>query len=65
MKLKKENKNKKQLHILNKNHHTTKIITHSIWLKIRKKKWSYVVLNLGKNFNMWSITFTLKKKEFD
>ena len=38
MKLKKENKNKKQLHILNKNHHTTKITTLSILLKLEEKK---------------------------
>ena len=31
------NKNKNQSHILNKNHHTTKITTRSILLKIRKK----------------------------
>ena len=31
-------KKKNQLHILNKNHHTTNITTHSILLKIRKKK---------------------------
>ena len=37
MKLKK-NKNKKQLHILNKNHHTTKITTLSILLKLEEKK---------------------------
>ena len=38
MKLKKENKNKKQLHILNKNHHTTKITALSILLKLEEKK---------------------------
>ena len=31
-------KKKKQSNILNKNHHITKITTHSILLKIRKKK---------------------------
>ena len=34
---KNKNKNKNQSHILNKNHHTTKITTCSIILKIRKK----------------------------
>ena len=43
-------KKKNQSHIFNKKHHTIKIITHSILLKIREKKWSKVVLNLGKNF---------------
>ena len=45
---------KNQSYILNKNHNTTKIITHySILLKIsKKKKSSQVMLNLGKNFNM-------------
>ena len=52
---------KEQSHILNKNHHITKITTCFIFLKIRKKKWSLVVLNLGKNFNMWLITFMFKK----
>ena len=49
--------NKKKSHILNKYDHTTKITTRFILLKIRKKL-SWVVLNLGKNFNMWLIMFT-------
>ena len=31
-------KKKNRLHILNKNHHTTKITEHSILLKIKKEK---------------------------
>ena len=42
---------KNQSHILNKNHHITKIITRFILLNIRKKN-DHNVLNLGKNFNM-------------
>ena len=38
--------------MLNKNHHASKITTHSILLKIRRKKLSQIVLNLSKNFNM-------------
>ena len=36
------------------------VTTCSILLKIRKKKWSWIALNLGKNFNMWLIIFILK-----
>ena len=53
--------NNKKSHILNKNHHKTKITTRFILIKIRIKKWSQALLNLSKNFNMWLITFTLKK----
>ena len=50
--------------MLNKNQYTTKITTCSILLKIRKKKWSHVVLNLRKNFNMW-LRLLFKKIYFD
>ena len=35
---------KNQSHILNKKHHTTKITTHSILLKIRRKK--MIIINI-------------------
>ena len=53
-------KKKNQSHKLNKNYHTIKITTHSILLKIIRKK-MIIILNLHKNFNMRLILFTLKK----
>ena len=53
-----------KLHILNKKHHTTKITTLSILLKLEEKKRSYVLLNFGKNFNMWLTMFNFFNKIF-
>ena len=53
-----------KLHILNKKHQTTKITTLSILLKLEEKKRSYVLLNFGKNFNMWLTMFNFFNKIF-